>query len=320
MAVCLVVGGSSFVGWHLVEALAHAGNAVRVLDHDPAGGSFVPEFRGPVECVTGDLTYYPLVRRAARGVDFVFHQALPLPSSRAVSDLVTAQQVYLTGILHTLTAARESGCRRVILATTRRVYGPAGRRPMRENDAASPASLESVMELTGEQHCLAFTRRYGLETVRLRYFEVFGPRHSPWAPCSTLVFRVLKAMLAGQRPVILGNGHEPHDVIHVEDVVHANLLAARAPRVSGKVYNVARGRPTTPREVVATINAILGTRIRPLFRAGVCPEELAGQVASVAHTETELGFCPSVDLERGLRRCIEHYAASLGTRALLTSS
>jgi UDP-glucose 4-epimerase len=308
MAVCLVTGGADFIGSHLVEALVARDHVVRVLDSSNRGPlSNLEEVRHRIEFISGDLTDYSLVREATRGVELVFHQALLVPQGDSVAHIVAAQKTYTTGILHILTAAREAEVKRVVYASSSRVYGEAAPRPLRENDPTFPSSPYAVMELTGEQHCAAFTCLYGLDTVRLRYFNVFGPRQTATSPSSPVVLSVLKAMLAGQGPAVHGSGLEPHDVLYIDDVVHANLLAAAAPRVAGKVYNIARGRPTTALEVVATVNKILGTDLRPTHTDFPRPDGFLYNQADVSRAEIDLGFCPCTDLEWGLRRCIHYY-------------
>lgn len=320
MAVCLVTGGADFIGSHLVEALTARDHLVRVLDNlNPATHAHLSELSHRIELIHGDLTDYRLVQDATRGVDFVFYQPMLGPQSHDVADVVQSHQNFTTGLLHVLTAARDAGVRRLIYASSSRVYGDLIPRPLRETDPTLPSSPYAVMELAGEQHCAAFTCLYGLETVRLRYFNIFGPRQSASSPCSSIVFHILKAMLADQRPTIFGSGLEPHDVLFVDDVVHANLLAIAGPRVSGKVYNIARGRPTTALEIVAIINRLLDAQVQPVHNHFPRPEGYVYNQADIARAETELGFCPCTDLEWGLRRCLEYYAERQDELAFLNN-
>jgi UDP-glucose 4-epimerase len=222
-------------------------------------------------------------------------------------DTAAAHHAYVTGTRHALIAAREAGVRRLVYASSSTVYGRASLLPLSEESATQPLSPYAAAKLTGEQDCTAFTGIYGLETVRLRYFNVFGPRQSGSMPYSDTVLQALKAMLAGRHPVVPGDGLEPEDFLSVNDVVHANLLVADARRVAGRVYNIGRGRPTTALEVVAALNTVLGTRNQPVRGPARSRGEFR-HLADVSRAETELGFCPSTDLETGLRLCVDSYA------------
>jgi UDP-glucose 4-epimerase len=307
MAVCLVTGGAGFIGSHLVDALLARGHAVRVLDNFSTGTvANLAQAMDRIELVLGDLTNLDLVRQAVQGVELLFHHAAPVAGAYSALDASAAHHAYMTGTRHVLIAAREAGVRRLVYASSSTVYGRSSLLPLNEESATGPVSPYAAAKLTGEQDCTAFTGIYGLETVRLRYFNVFGPRQSGSMPYSDTVLQALRAMLAGRHPVVPGDGLEPEDLLSVHDVVHANLLVAEAPRVAGRVYNIGRGRPTTPREVVATLNTILGTRNQPVRG----PARARGDYRHLADTsraETELGFCPSTDLEAGLRLCVDSY-------------
>jgi UDP-glucose 4-epimerase len=308
MAVCLVTGGAGFIGSHLVDALLAHGHGVRVLDNFSTGTvANLAQAMDRIELVLGDLINLDLVRRAMEGVQLVFHHAAPVAGAYSTLDATAAHDAYVTGTRHVLIAAREAGVRRVVYASSSTVYGRSSPLPLNEESATGPLSPYAVAKLTGEQDCTAFTGIYGLETVRLRYFNVFGPRQSGATPCSDTVLQVLKAMLAGRHPVVPGDGLEPEDFLSVHDVVHANLLVAEARRVAGRVYNIARGRPTTPLEVVAALNTILGTRNQAV-RGPARSRGEGRHLADISRAETELGFCPSTDLEAGLRLCVDSYA------------
>jgi nucleoside-diphosphate-sugar epimerase len=181
-------------------------------------------------------------------------------------------------------------------------------KPLTETDPTLPLSPYAFAKLTGEQQCIAFSAMFGLETVRLRYFNVFGPRQVFSGVRPAAIADILKSMLLGKTPTVEGDADERQDFIYVDDVIHANLLAVDAARVSGKVYNIARGRWTTLNEVVATINAILGSHLQPRCAENQ-PVDSGTRLSDIARAEVELGFCASTDLERGLRCCIEYYKA-----------
>jgi UDP-glucose 4-epimerase len=309
MTCYLVTGGAGFIGSHLVEALVKTGNTVRVVDNLTTGAAAnLAAVRDRIELVVGDLRELNLVRRAVSGTEIIFHLA---------SDVAAAARpptAPATDTLHVLIAAREAGVRRVLYASCASVYGAAahvsesgqGPLPTPETAPTNPTSPSAVDKLVGEQHCVAFTNLYGLDTVRLRYFPVFGPRQSP-APPGADVIRVLEAMLAGENPLLPhGDDETGWDMIYVEDVIYANLLAADLPRGAGKVFNIGRGRLTTLLDVVAMTNAILGTAIEPVPGPPADPG-FAPRLADVALAETYLGHCASTDLEHALRRCIAYF-------------
>jgi UDP-glucose 4-epimerase len=305
MTVCLVTGGAGFIGSHLVEALLARGHAVRVLDNFSSGTlANLSRVLDAIELYPGDLSDLDFVRERMVGAELVFHLATPNRWPDRLSNPVAARYADALGTIHVLSAARETRVRRVVFASSARVYGPAPGQKLSEVAAPAPVDPYAVAKWTGEQACITCTQIYGLETVRLRYFNVYGPRQSPVGPYAGLVPRVLKAMLAGQPPVLSGRGLETQDLLCVDDAVHATVLAAEAPRVAGKVYNVARGLPTTGRVVVETVNAILATRIEPTYSAAQPPDDL-DNLADTTQAETALGFCASTSLEQGLRRCIE---------------
>jgi UDP-glucose 4-epimerase len=307
MAVCLVTGGAGFIGSHLVEALVERGHSVRVLD-DLSTGSLrnLSAVEGRVEVLVGTVTDAVRVREATTGADYIFHLAAPPAGAASLADPLGTHHAGATGTLQVLLAARDANVRCLVYASSCSVYGPADGRPRHEDDALRPLSPYAVAKLTGEQQCLGCTGLYGLATVRLRYFNVFGPRQSAASPYAGAVAQALRRMLAGRAPVVPAGAAGQQDLIYVDDVVHATLLAASAPRAAGRVYNVASGRLTTPAALVAALNDVLGTRLQPV-EDPARPEEELGNAADVRRAEADLGFCPATDLDKGLRRCLESY-------------
>jgi UDP-glucose 4-epimerase len=309
MATCLVTGGAGFIGSHLVDALVRDGHVVRVLDNlstgDPANLAGVID---RIEFVRGDLADLETVRRATRGVGYVFHQAA-LPSvPRSVADPLGTHAACATGTLHALVAAREAGVRRFVYAASSSAYGNSDRPSKHEDDPTRPLSPYAVAKLVGEQYCQSFGTVYGFEAVCLRYFNVFGPRQKPGGPYSAVIPVFMDAMLAGRRPVIYGDGTQSRDFTYVDNVVRANLLAATAPGAGGKVYNAACGGSVTLLDLVAGINRLLGTHVEPEFaspRAG----DVRHSRADISRAKAELGYEPAVGIEEGLRRCLEHFRA-----------
>src|SRR5262245_23998694 len=227
MAVCLVTGGAGFIGSHLVDALAARGHRVRVLDNFSTGRrENLASAGGRVEVVEGDLTRPGDVRRASEGVELVFHQGALASVPRSVADPLATHEACATGTLHVLQAAREAGARRVVYAASSSAYGNSTAPSKHEDDATRPLSPYAVAKLAGEHYCAAFTEVYGLETVRLRYFNIFGPRQPPDSPYSAVIPHFIDAMLAGRSPVIYGDGRQARDFTYVDNAVRANLLAA----------------------------------------------------------------------------------------------
>jgi UDP-glucose 4-epimerase len=260
--------------------------------------------RERVELIEGDITDPETVRRAVRGAELVFHQAALASVPRSVANPLATHRVCADGTLQVLLAARDAGVRRVVYAASSSAYGNSERLPKRECDPTAPLSPYAVAKLAGEHYCAAFSEVYRLETVRLRYFNVFGPRQTPDSAYAAVIPLFIQALTARRSPVIHGDGEQSRDFTFVADVVQANLLAAEAPRVSGQVYNVACGRRTTLLELVAHLNALLGTRVAPTH-AAPRPGDVRHSQADIERARQELGYRPTTDVAQGLRRCLE---------------
>jgi nucleoside-diphosphate-sugar epimerase len=252
--------------------------------------------------------------RACGGADCVFH--LATPSYASYSDNLSLDRwARADDTVNVLAAAHRAHVRRlvyssceVVYSSCESVYGVPSARPVAGSDPSLPLSPYAFTKMAGEQQCVAFSAIFGMETVRLRYSNVFGPRQISCGARPAAISDILKAMLQDRNPVIEGDGQEPEDYIYVDDVVHANLLAAEAPRLNGKVYNIARGRDSTLNDVVAAINNLLGTSLQPQYTHHAGGSRRA-RVMEIARAETELGFCAGIDLEHGLRRCIAYHQA-----------
>jgi UDP-glucose 4-epimerase len=309
MAVCLVTGGAGFIGSHLVEALLNDRHIVRVLDNFSTGRmDNLASVQDRIELIRADLADTEALRWATRGAELVFHQAALASVPRSVADPLATHQACATGTLHVLLAAREAGVRRVVYAASSSAYGNWPGLPKREEDAPQPASPYAVAKLAGEQYCASFSEVYGLETVRLRYFNVFGPRQQPGGPYAAVIPLFLEAMLAGRPPVIHGDGQQSRDFTYVADAVQANLLAAATPAATGRVYNIAGGRRTTLLQVVEMINELLGTCHQPVFTPPR-PGDVRHSQADITRGSAELGYSPRTTIKAGLGRCIEFIRA-----------
>ncbi|MGQ9583879.1 MAG: SDR family oxidoreductase [Anaerolineae bacterium] len=300
----LVTGGAGFIGSHLVETLVARGEKVRVLDNFSTGkrANLAP-FLGRIELLEGDLADLPTVRRAMEGVTWVLHQGA-LPSvPRSIEDPLTTHQSNATGTLNVLLAAREAGVCKVVYASSSAVYGDSPELPKHEGMIPCPLSPYGVTKLLGEHYCQVFTHLYGLPTVSLRYFNVFGPRQDPTSQYAAVIPRFIEAVLQGQSPTVYGDGLQSRDFTYVGDVVAANLAAVRRETVGAPILNVACGRRHTLLELLAHLGNILGVEVAPIFEPPR-PGDIRHSQASVGRLESVLGFCPQTSLEEGLRQTV----------------
>jgi UDP-glucose 4-epimerase len=310
MAIYLVTGGAGFIGSHLAEALARRGEKVRVLDNFSSGRrENLATIAGQVELIQADVCDAAAVSRAVSGCDVVFHQAALASVPRSVEDPLATHAACATGTLVVLDQARRAGVRRVVYAASSSAYGNqpsaiGGRK--RESDLPSALSPYAAAKLAGESYCEAFWHSYGLETVALRYFNVFGPRQDPSGPYAAVIPLFIKAILAGQRPTIFGDGQQTRDFTYVENVVQANLLAAEAKNAGGQVFNVGNGVAISLLDLLRELNAILGTSVQPVFRPARAGD-VRDSLADVSHAQQLLGYRPAVDLPEGLRRTVAYY-------------
>ena len=303
----LVTGGAGFIGSNLVERLVALGRRVRVLDNFSTGRvENLAPWRDQIEVVEGDIRDPAALGRAMAGVQYVLHQAA-LPSvPRSVADPLTSHEVNATGTLRVLLAAREAGVQRLVYASSSSVYGDSPELPKHEAMAPAPLSPYAVSKLAGEQYCRTFTAVYGLETVCLRYFNVFGPRQDPGSAYAAVVPKFTAALLDGRQPLVYGDGQQSRDFTYVENVVAANLLACQADGAAGQVLNVACGQRFTVLEMLAGLEAALGRRAEPRF-ADPRPGEVRHSLASIDRARAQLGYEPVVTFEEGLRRTARWY-------------
>lgn len=305
-AQVLVTGGAGFIGSNLVEGLLARGHSVRVLDNFATGRrSNLNRLDDQAEMVEGDILSFERVGKAVAGCEIVLHQAA-LPSvQRSIEDPLTSNATNVIGTLNVLLAAREHGVRRVVCASSSSIYGSAsGIAPKREDDPPSTISPYATSKLASECYARNFYDVFGLDTVCLRYFNVFGPRQDPNSHYSAVIPRFVSAAIAGQPPVVFGDGEQSRDFTYVENVVHANLLAMAAPDVGGHVYNVACGERVTLNRLIGELGVLLGHEIEPVY-APPRPGDVTHSLADLSRARRELGYEPAVPLRDGLRRTIE---------------
>lgn len=308
-ALCLVTGGAGFIGSHLTDALLAQGARVRILDNFSTGFESNLEHlvgNDKVEVVRGDAADRDDVASALSGVDFVFHHAAmaSVPRSMREPDLCHAWNA--TSMVHLLSEGAELGVRRVVLASTSAAYGDSPFVSKRESDTLAPLSPYAASKLAAEQYMQAFARGFDIETVTLRYFNVFGPRQDPQSEYSAVIPRFVSMILSGERPIIYGDGHQSRDFVFVRDVAQANLLAATVPGISGGVFNIARGERTTLLELLNTLSENLGESIEPIFEAPR-PGDVRDSLADITEARTRLRFEPQVTMSEGLNRSVEYY-------------
>lgn len=299
---CLVTGGAGFIGSHLVDALVAAGRSVRVFDDFSTGDR--ANLAAGIETITGCVTDAAAVERAVDGCEVVFHLAALASVAKSVEAPLTSHAVCATGALSVLDAARKSGVRRVVYAGSASAYGGASDPDGQDEDTPlMPLSPYAAAKLGGEFYCEAFAHTYGLETVRLRFFNVFGPRQRADSPYSGVI-AIFAAALAGGRPLsVHGDGLQSRDFVYVSDVANALILAAMTPGVSGRVYNVGTGSSVTLLELIATLSTILGTTAVPAH-GPPRPGDIRHSRAKIDRIRAELGYAPTVPFEEGLRRTL----------------
>jgi UDP-glucose 4-epimerase len=304
----LITGGAGFIGSNLAHALVAQQESVRILDDFSTGRpQNLAGVEGRVEVVRGDLRDPEAVARAVRGVEVVLHQAALNSNPRSIKEPGPTNAVNVGGTLLLLEAARQAKVRRVVYASSSSVYGELSPvLPKTEDLPLLPKAPYGVSKLAAELYCRVFAQVYGLETVSLRYFNVFGPRQLPDSEYAAVIPRFLRCMLSGKPPVIFGDGEQSRDFTPVANVVEANIRAAVSPRGVGEVFNVACGRASTLNQLVDWLNAALGTALAPIYEPPR-PADIRHSYASIQRAETVLGYRPQVDVEEGLRRTVSWF-------------
>jgi UDP-N-acetylglucosamine/UDP-N-acetyl-alpha-D-glucosaminouronate 4-epimerase len=302
----LVTGGGGFIGSHLVQRLLREGREVRVLDNFATGRrANLAAVDGEVELIEGDVQSYERAHNAVRSCEVVFHLAA-LPSvPRSIQDPLTSTASNVTGTLNILLAARDEDVRRVVFASSSSVYGPQRTYPQREDAAARPISPYGVSKLAAEGYCRAFTQVYGLETVAVRYFNVFGPRQDPLSQYAAVIPRFITAALNDERPVVFGDGEQSRDFTYIDNTVEGTLLASTAEGVAGETFNVACGEAISLNQLLEQIREISGKPVEAAYEDSQ-PGDLKRSQADISRAREALGYEPAVDLRSGLERTFVH--------------
>jgi nucleoside-diphosphate-sugar epimerase len=301
----LITGGAGFIGSNIAHHLVRQGRAVRILDNFSTGKreNLVPG----AELIEGDLRDFPTVKRACTGSRYVLHLGAVPSVPRSVQDPQLTNDANITGTLNVLVAARDTGVKRVVFSSSSSVYGDTPVLPKHENMSPAPLSPYAAQKLTGELYCRLFWKLYGLETVSLRYFNVFGPRQNPQSQYAAVIPRFITAILGDESPTIYGDGRQSRDFSYVTNVIAANLAACEAPVAAcGEAFNAACGGRITLLELVETLNQLLGKSVKPRFeppRAG----DVRDSQADISKAAQLLNWKPTVDFRAGIEETVAWY-------------
>jgi nucleoside-diphosphate-sugar epimerase len=299
----LVTGGAGFIGSHLTEELVRRGHQVRIADSLITGHRRNLAHISGVEFMEGDLAEMSVATRAVAGMDYVLHQAAIPSVPRSVADPITSNRANIDASLNVLVAARDAGVKRLVYAGSSSAYGDTPTLPKREDMPTNPLSPYALQKLVAEQYCQMFTRLYGLETVTIRYFNVFGPRQDPGSPYSGVISLFSTALLEGRQPTIYGDGEQTRDFTYVANVVDGVLRACEAPRAAGEVINIATGKRISLKQLLHVINGIVGTTIEPIYKEGRSGD-VKDSLADIRKAAALLGYEPIVTFEEGLKRTL----------------
>ncbi|MBN1490222.1 MAG: SDR family oxidoreductase [Phycisphaerae bacterium] len=307
MGTYLVTGGAGFIGSHLTTALVAQGQAVRVFDNFSTGRrENLAGIEGKFELVEGDLRKPEDCRRACQDIEVVYHEGAVPSVPKSVADPVTSHEANIDGTFNLLSAARAAGCRRVVYAASSSAYGDTPTLPKREEQVANPLSPYAVQKLAGEHYCRAFYECFGLETIALRYFNVFGPRQDPKSQYAAAIPAFVTAILADRPPTIYGDGEQTRDFTYIDNVVHANLLCAKVAKTAGQVLNLACGERISINRIIARINEHLGKNVQPIYEP-MRPGDVRDSLADISRAREVIGFEPQVCFDDGLGRAIDWY-------------
>ena len=314
MASYLVTGGAGFIGSHLVEELVRRGERVRVADSFITGKRENLAHVSGVELLEGDLADFAVAQRAVAGIDYVLHQAAIPSVPRSVQDPITSNRANIDASVNVLVAARDAGVKRLVYAGSSSAYGNTPTLPKVETMGTAPLSPYALQKLVAEQYCQMFTQLYGLETVTIRYFNVFGPRQDPSSPYSGVISLFIRALIEGRAPTIYGDGGQTRDFTYVANVIDGVLKACAAPAASGEVINVATGGRISLNELFRALKVLTGASVDPIYaetRAG----DVRDSQADIDKARRLLGYEPTVTLEQGLEKTVAWFRKTQMTTA-----
>ena len=308
MASYLVTGGAGFIGSNIAIELVRRGETVRVIDNLATGRKEnIESILDRIEFIEGDICDLGTICRAASGVDYVLHQAAIPSVARSVEDPVTTNAANVTGTLNVLLAARDGGVKRLVFASSSSIYGDSPTLPKEESMPPNPLSPYAASKLIGEYYCKIFQSLFGLETLCLRYFNVFGPRQDPRSHYAAVIPIFITAVASGRRPIVYGDGLQSRDFTFIENVIEANLLACAAPKeATGEVYNVACGECFTLLDLLDEIGSVLNKKAKALFEPAR-PGDVKHSLADISRARKSLSFEPKVSFAEGLRRTVEWF-------------
>jgi nucleoside-diphosphate-sugar epimerase len=314
--IALVTGGAGFIGSHIARALVDQGARVRIIDNLSTGHEAnLDEIGGDIDFIRASITDPDALQRALQNVELVFHEAAIPSVPRSVKQPVENHEASVNGTFQLLLAARDSGVRRLVYAASSSVYGDQKESPKHESMRPDPLSPYAVAKLVGEYYCQVFTRTYGLETVCLRYFNVFGPRQDPGSLYSGVISRFILALETGERPVIYGDGEQTRDFTYVANAVEANLRAAEAAGASGSVFNIANGQSVSINQVLEVLKGLTGRRDITADYSDPRVGDVRDSLADLSAAKTVLGYSPRIGLEEGLRLTLDWWKTSRFSRA-----
>ena len=308
----LVTGGAGFIGSHLIAGLLQRGHKVRTVDDFSSGkrANLAP-FEGRIEMIEGDIADPDVCRRACDGVQVVLHEAAMPSVPKSIADPAASHRANVLGTFNMLQAAGEAGVKRFVSAASSSAYGESPTLPKIESMPTSPLSPYAVQKLTGEQYCRVFALCYGLQTISLRYFNVFGPRQDPKSQYAAAIPAFVTEILADRPPTVYGDGEQTRDFTYIENVINANLLAAEAPKTSGEIINIACGEHMTINEIIARINKLTGKSVRPNY-LDPRPGDIKHSWADIQLAGEVIGYRPTVEFDDGLERTIKWYSDGAG--------
>jgi len=303
----LVTGGAGFIGSHIAGELVRKGHSVRIIDNFSTGKrENISSFLDEIELVEADIREFNACREVVEGMDFILHQAALTSVPLSIEDPLLTNEINITGTLNLLLASRNAKVKRLIFASSAAVYGDDSRLPKTENMEGLPISPYALSKRVGEMYCQLFSQLYGLSTVCLRYFNIFGPRQDPFSQYASVIPNFIGKMLKEEKPSVFGDGEQSRDFLYVSNVVEANILASGISEVSGEVFNIAGGEKTTINSLVKELNEVLGKEIKPAYddpRSG----DIKHSYADISKARKMLKYEPTVSFSEGLRETVRWY-------------